>query len=111
MRTKQGIVTSAKMQNTVTVAVHRYVMHPQLKKRYRVSKKFLADTAGLTVNEGDEVTITECAPLSKRKHFKVSEIVKKSAQVDQMADDVMADAGTRYAASKKKSDDSASAAS
>ncbi len=75
MRTKKGTITSAKMQNTVTVTVTRYVTHPVYKKRFPVSKKFLADTNGVTVREGDMVLIGECRPLSKRKHFKVIEVL------------------------------------
>jgi small subunit ribosomal protein S17 len=89
MRTKQGIITSAKMQNTVTVTVHRGVMHPLYGKRFRVSKKFLADTNGMDVHVGDMVAITECRPLSKRKRFKVTEILKKAVQVSEAASGVM----------------------
>lgn len=77
MRTKQGIVTSAKMQKTVTVAVHRSVMHSKYRKRFRVTKKFLADSGDLTVREGDTVLIGETKPLSKRKHFRVLEVLVK----------------------------------
>ncbi len=84
MRTKIGTITSAKMQNTVAVTVHRYVMHPTYAKRYRVSKKFLADTNGNDLWVGDEVTITECRPLSKRKCFKVTEVLKKAPRVSEM---------------------------
>lgn len=80
MRTKTGIVTSAKMEKTVTVTVHRYVMHDKYAKRFRVSKKFLADTNGMEIGVGDEVIITECKPLSKRKYFKVTDIRKKAQQ-------------------------------
>jgi small subunit ribosomal protein S17 len=84
MRTKIGTITSAKMQKTVTVTVHRYVMHPTYGKRYRKSKKFLADTNGMELGVGDTVQITECRPLSKNKCFKVTEIVKKAVQVTAM---------------------------
>lgn len=90
MRTKTGIVTSAKMQQTVTVAVHRSVMHPLYAKRYRVTKKFLADTAGHDVKEGDTVVITECRPISKRKCFRVTEILKRAAQFGALKDDELA---------------------
>ncbi len=80
MRTKRGIVTKAAMQGTVTVTVHRSVMHPKYKKRFRVSKKFLADTNGQTLRAGDEVVITECRPISKRKCFRVTEVVKRIAE-------------------------------
>ncbi len=84
MRTKTGIITAAKMQNTVTVTVHRAVMHPIYEKRYRVSKKFLADCAGQDLGVGDEVIITECRPLSKRKCFRVTEVLKRAARVTEM---------------------------
>ncbi len=89
MRTKSGIVTSAKMKNTVTVTVHRYVMHATYLKRYRVSKKFLADTAALQVAEGDEVVISECRPLSKRKCFKVTEVKRKARVADLLKEETV----------------------
>ncbi len=84
MHIKHGIVTSARMQNTVVVTEHRSVLHPMYAKRFRVSKKFMADTNGHDVKLGDEVTITECRPISKLKHFKVTEILKKAVQVSEM---------------------------
>lgn len=77
MRTKTGIVTSAKMHGTVTVTVHRSVRHPKYGKRFRVSTKFLADSRGQDIREGDEVIIDETRPLSKRKHFRVREVLKR----------------------------------
>src|SRR3989338_418686 len=87
MRTKKGVITSAKMTGTVTVTVHRAVVHPLYQKRYRMSKKFLADTNGHDLWVGDEVVITECRPLSKRKCFKVTEISKKAARVSEMVEE------------------------
>lgn len=87
MRTKIGTITSAKMQNTVVVTVHRAVMHPTYSKRFRVSKKFMADTNGHTLNMGDEVVIAECRPLSKNKHFKVTEIRKKALQFKEVREE------------------------
>jgi hypothetical protein len=78
-------------------------MHPLYKKRYRVSTKFMADTNGHEINEGDEVVIVECRPLSKRKHFKVTEIVKKAAQVSEMKED----AALESVMHRKKKDESA----
>src|SRR3989344_1345346 len=79
MRTKKGTVTSAKMQKTVTVTVTRLVMHSKYRKRFPVSKKFLADTGEMQVKEGDTVLIGETRPLSKRKHFKVLEVLVSGA--------------------------------
>ncbi|MBI3619394.1 30S ribosomal protein S17 [Candidatus Peregrinibacteria bacterium] len=93
MRTKQGVITSAKMKGTVTVTVHRAVFHPLYKKRYRMSKKFLADMNGMDLGVGDLVEITECRPLSKRKCFKVTEMIKQAPRVSEMAEEAtLADA-------------------
>jgi small subunit ribosomal protein S17 len=87
MTTKQGIITSAKMQGTVTVTVHESSLHPVYRKRFRRSKNFLADSAGHDLAEGDLVLITECRPLSKRKHFRVTEIVQKAANVSELSEE------------------------
>jgi small subunit ribosomal protein S17 len=81
MRTKTGTVTSAKMQKTVVVTVHRSVMHPTYDKRFRVSKKFMADSTGFDLGVGDEVVITECRPLSKNKCFRVTEVLKQAPRL------------------------------
>lgn len=87
MLTKRGIVTSAKMTGTVTVTVHRQKSHPLYRKSFRVSRKFLADTNGLELGVGDEVLIAECRPLSRRKRFKVTEILKQAPLVGEIAEE------------------------
>jgi small subunit ribosomal protein S17 len=87
MTTKQGIITAASMQRTVTVTTHRHEFHPIYKKRFRVSTKFLADTNGHDVGVGDEVIITECRPLSARKRFRVTEVLKRAPRVSEMAEE------------------------
>lgn len=84
MRTQQGTVTSAKMTGTVTVTTHRLVFHPIYKKRFRKSKKFLCDPNGMDLYPGDLVLIGECRPLSKRKCFRVMEILKHAPRVDEL---------------------------
>ena len=88
MTQKIGTITSAgKMQDTVTVTVHQLVRHPLYKKSFRRSKKFLVDTKGVTdLGVGDEVVIEECRPLSKSKHFKIKEVLKRAARVSEMAE-------------------------
>lgn len=88
MLTKQGTITSAKMQKTVTVTVHRSQRHPLYKKSFRVSKKFLADTNNIAdLAVGDLVIIEECRPLSKSKHFKVKEVLKRVPRVSEMKEE------------------------
>ncbi len=88
MRKKKGVVTSAKMQDTVTVTVHRHAFHPLYKKRFRKSKKFLVDSKGIEdLLEGDTVVITECIPISKKKRFKVTEVVERVPRVSEIKEE------------------------
>ena len=71
-RVLRGTVVSAhKMQDTITVAVERYVMHPKYKKFMRRTKKYLVDDKGNTAQEGQKVEIRETRPSSKRKYFEL----------------------------------------
>ena len=70
-RSFRGTVVSAKMKDTIVVAVERFVMHPKYKKYLRRTKKLLANDVGNTKKEGEIVTIKEIRPMSKRKHFTV----------------------------------------
>jgi small subunit ribosomal protein S17 len=68
-----GRVVSDKMDKTITVLVDRRIMHPLYKKFIRRSKKYAAhDEANVCVT-GDLVRIEECAPISKRKTWMVTE--------------------------------------
>ncbi len=75
-RVLRGTVVSTKMTDTITVIVDRYVKHPKYKKYERLSKKFLVHDAGNTAKEGQEVSIRETRPMSKRKHFELVTINK-----------------------------------
>lgn len=68
-RVLRGTVVAAKMQDTCTVAVERYVKHPKYKKYMRRTKKYLVHDAGNTATVGQKVAIKEVAPISKRKRF------------------------------------------
>jgi small subunit ribosomal protein S17 len=78
---KVGIVTSSKMQKTVVVTVERQVMHPLYKRVVRGSKNFLAHDEKNQCQVGDTVRIQETRPLSRRKRWRVVEVVTKAAQV------------------------------
>lgn len=66
-----GIVTSDKMKDTCVVLVQRYIKIPKYEKFIQRSKKYKADDKGNTKKVGDKVTIEECRPISKDKHFKI----------------------------------------
>ena len=88
MTTKTGIVTSAKMTGTITVTVHQQVTHPLYKKSFRRSKKFMTDLNGVKdVAVGDEVIIEECRPISKNKHFRLKEVLKRVPRVSDMSEE------------------------
>lgn len=70
-KTLDGIVTSDKMTNTVVVKVDHFVKHPKYGKFITRSKKYKAHDEGNTKKIGDKVTIKECSPISKDKHFTV----------------------------------------
>ena len=66
-----GVVLSSKMKDTVVVAVTRYVKHPKYRKFIKRMKKYHVHNPGNTKQEGDTVSIRECRPISKTKHFTV----------------------------------------
>ena len=70
-KTLRGVAVSTKMQDTVVVAVDRYVRHPVYGKYRRVTKRYKAHCPGDTVVVGDTVVIESCRPISKEKRFQV----------------------------------------
>ncbi|GAB3733475.1 30S ribosomal protein S17 [Silanimonas sp.] len=80
LRTVEGRVVSNKMNKTVTILVERQVKHPLYGKYIRRSTKLHAHDEANACNEGDVVRVTECAPMSKTKNWRVVEIVSKSAE-------------------------------
>lgn len=70
-RVMEGRVVSDKMDKTVTVLVERRKMHPIYKKYVKQSAKYAAHDEANVFRIGDLVSIEECAPLSKRKTWKV----------------------------------------
>lgn len=68
-RVLEGLVTSAKMDKTITVLVERRYMHPIYKKYLKRTDKYAAHDEHNAAKEGDKVQIMECAPISKRKSW------------------------------------------
>jgi small subunit ribosomal protein S17 len=78
LRTQRvGIVVSDKMDKTVVVLVERRLKHPIYKKYITRSKKFLAHDEKNECQIGDKVLIMETRPLSRRKRWRVVEIIEK----------------------------------
>jgi small subunit ribosomal protein S17 len=73
-----GLVVSDKMDKSIVVRVERFVQHKVYKKYIKRYKNYHAHDEKNECNIGDEVKIIETRPLSKLKHFRVTEIVKKA---------------------------------
>ena len=86
---KVGIVTSDKMQKTVVVTVERQVKHPFYKRVIRRSKNFLAHDEKNQSQVGDTVRIEETRPVSRRKRWRVIEVVAKAAQIAPLPESVL----------------------
>ena len=73
-----GTVVSEKMDKTVTVEVERTVMHRLYHRYMKRRKKYAAHDENNECRTGDRVTIVACRPLSKRKRWRVSEVVERA---------------------------------
>jgi small subunit ribosomal protein S17 len=78
---KVGEVVSTKMQKTIVVEVSRRVPHPLYKRIIGKRKKFYAHDEEGSAKPGDVVRIVECRPLSKLKHWRLVEVVRRAIQV------------------------------
>ncbi len=75
---REGLVTSAKMDKTVVVAVVDRVQHRRYRKTLQRTRKLYAHDESNEVREGDKVRITECRPLSRQKRWRVVEILERA---------------------------------
>ncbi|MBI4977440.1 MAG: 30S ribosomal protein S17 [Spirochaetes bacterium] len=74
----QGFVVNNARNKTIVVKVVRKNIHPQYRKPVILTVRFKAHDEKNECTAGDEVRIIECRPLSKDKHFRLLEIVKKA---------------------------------
>ncbi|HWC52767.1 MAG TPA: 30S ribosomal protein S17 [Chitinophagaceae bacterium] len=76
-KTRIGVVTSNKMNKTITVAVERKVKHPIYGKFVKKTTKFHAHDEKNECSIGDTVKIMETRPMSKTKRWRLVEVVEK----------------------------------
>jgi small subunit ribosomal protein S17 len=76
-KTKLGIVSSNKMDKTITVNVERKVKHPIYGKFLKKTTKFHAHDEKNECSIGDTVKIMEARPMSKTKRWRLVEVVEK----------------------------------
>ena len=76
-KTRIGLVTSNKMDKSITVSVERKVKHPIYGKFLKKTTKFMAHDEKNECSIGDLVKIMETRPLSKNKCWRLVEVVEK----------------------------------
>jgi small subunit ribosomal protein S17 len=78
---KVGRVVSNKMNKTIVVAVERLKKHRIYKRTYKVTKKFHVHDENNEGQIGDTVLIEESRPISKTKHWRLVQIVRRGSGV------------------------------
>ena len=73
-----GLVTSDKMEKTITVTIERRVKHPIYGKFVKKTTKFMAHDEANTCGVGDTVLIMETRPLSKNKNWRLVQILERA---------------------------------
>ena len=77
-KTRTGLVTSNKMEKSITIAVERKERHPLYGKFLKKTTKFMAHDEKNECNIGDTVKIMETRPLSKNKCWRLVEVIEKA---------------------------------
>lgn len=73
-----GVVVSNKMDKSIVVMVERQIRHPLYGKYVKRSSKFMAHDEQNTCTIGDTVRIMEVRPLSRKKRWRLVEILEKA---------------------------------
>jgi small subunit ribosomal protein S17 len=73
-----GKVISSKCDKTITVLVERRIKHPLYGKFITKSNKFMAHDEENTCNQGDLVKIMETRPLSKKKRWRLADVLERA---------------------------------
>ncbi len=76
-KSRTGVVTSNKMDKTITVSVERRVKHPIYGKFVKKTTRFHAHDEKNECSVGDMVRIMETRPSSKSKRWRLVEVVEK----------------------------------
>ena len=77
----QGIVVSDKMEKSVVVAIERQIRHGLYGKTQRRTSRFVAHDDTNNAKDGDRVAIAEGRPMSRRKRWVVTRVLKRSRGV------------------------------
>jgi len=73
-----GVVVTDGMEKSIIVAIQRLVKHPVYHKYIKKTTKLMAHDESNEAGVGDTVRIMETRPLSKRKRWRLIEVVEKA---------------------------------
>ncbi len=73
-----GIVIGDRMDKTILVAVQRQIKHPIYGKFIKKTTKLMAHDERNDAKRGDSVRIMETRPLSKRKRWRLAEVIERA---------------------------------
>ena len=76
----EGVVKSAAMDKTISVAVERLVKHPKYQKFVRRRSVFKVHDEKNEAQRGDRVRIAASRPLSKTKNWRLVSVVEKASE-------------------------------
>ena len=74
-KTRVGVVRSDSMDKTIVVDVIRRVPHPQFKKIIKRTTRLYAHDENGDAKKGDKVLVMETRPLSKKKCWRLIEVL------------------------------------
>jgi small subunit ribosomal protein S17 len=77
-KVRVGVVVSNKMQKSIVVAIDRRVPHPLYRKYSHRTTKLIAHDEKNEAKIGDKVQIMETRPLSKRKRWRLVQVVERA---------------------------------
>ncbi len=77
-KVRVGLVTSDKMDKTITVSIERRIQHPLYGKFLKRHTKLTAHDEENVCHTGDLVKIMETRPLSKKKRWRLVEVIEKA---------------------------------
>ena len=77
----QGIVVSDKMEKSVVVAIARKIRHGLYGKTQRRTSRFVAHDDTNDARVGDRVAMAEVRPMSRRKRWVVTRVIKRGRGV------------------------------
>ncbi len=77
-KVRSGVVIGTAMDKTAVVVIERLMKHAHYKKYVKRVKRLLVHDEENRCGVGDRVQIMETRPISKRKHWRLVEIVEKA---------------------------------